>query len=62
METEMNLIATKNIAENKAQLTIQIIEKNALTCKQLFSIERLFKNWNNWKIRLTVWIINKTKL
>ena len=62
MERDLSLISTKEIAENKSELTFLINGQNALTCKQLFSIERLYKNWKNWKIKLAVWLINKTKL
>ena len=29
---------------------------------QLFAMERMYKNWNDWRVRLGVWLIRRTEL
>ena len=48
----MNLLATKKIAENKAELIISIEGQEALTCAQLFGFEKTFINWHKKSLRI----------
>jgi len=43
-----------------AILTIGIKGQKALQVKQLFAMERMYENWNDWRVRLGVWLIGKT--
>ena len=64
-ERYFGLLNTKTTAANDffdAELTIGIKGQEALNVKQLFAIERLYRNWDNPLIKLAVWIIYKTKL
>lgn len=47
---------------HKVKLTIGINGQKALEVGQLFAMERMFKNWNDWRVRLAVWLIRKTGL
>ena len=47
---------------HKVKLTIGINGQKALQVGQLFAMERMFKNWNDWRVRLAVWLIRKTEL
>lgn len=47
---------------HKAKLTIGINGQKALQVGQLFAMERMFKNWNDWRVKLAVWLIRKTEL
>lgn len=53
----MNLLDTKRISENKAELTIEIHGQNALISAQLFGFEKIFINWNKKSFRM--WAIKK---
>ena len=53
----MNLLATKKIAENKTELTIQIEGQEALTCDQLFGFKKTFIHWHKKSLR--IWLIKK---
>lgn len=63
---EMSLLDTEEIplytSYFDAKLTFGIRQQKALTVKQLFTIERLYKNWDDWRVRLAVWLIGKTEL
>ena len=47
---------------HKTKLTIGINGQKALESGQLFAMERMYKNWNDWRVRLAVWLIRKTEL
>lgn len=47
---------------HKAELTIGINGQTALQVGQLFAMERMYKNWNDWKVKLGVWLIRRTEL
>lgn len=36
--------------------------QKALTVSQCFTIEKLFKNWSDWRVKVAVWLISKTEL
>lgn len=59
---EFHLLNTEKSKFFDAMLTIAITGQEALSVKQLFTIERLYKNWDDWRIRLAVKIIYWTKL
>ena len=68
LKREIGLLSTKKgkfINENcywDAELFFGIKGQEALTVKQLFTIERLYKNWSNWKVKIAVWLISSTDL
>ena len=43
-------------------LEIGLKGQTALTIKQFLVFSRLYKNWFDWRIRLAIWLISKTKL
>ena len=47
---------------HKTELTIGINGQSGLQVGQLFTMERMYKNWNDWRVRLAVWLIRKTDL
>lgn len=47
---------------HEAKLTIGISGQKALQVGQLFAMERMFKNWNDWRVKLAVWLIRRTDL
>ncbi len=61
-----DLIETKRQPESQfnwdAVLEIGISGQDALTVKQLFTMERLFKNQKDWRIKLATWLIRRTPL
>lgn len=63
---QMGLLSTKRgryISKNnywEAEIKFGIKGQDALTVSQAFAIERLYKNWDDWRIKLAVWIIGKT--
>ena len=61
-----DLIETKRQPESQfnwdAVLEIGISGQDALTVKQLFTMERLFKNQKDWKVKLAIWLIGRTPL
>lgn len=61
-EREMALLRTmKGKKYWDAELTMGINGQKGLQAKQLFTMEKMYKHWNNWRVRLGVWIINSTK-
>ena len=61
-ERAMGLLGTSSHEYYDAELKIAINGQSALSVKQLFTIERLYVHWDNWKIKLAVWLISKTPL
>ena len=54
----MNLIQTKKLSTNDlTELTMTITGQEALTCEQLFGIEKLYTNW--YKKSFRMWLIKK---
>ena len=47
---------------HKTELTIGINGQNGLQVGQLFAMERMYKNWNDWRVKLGVWLIRRTEL
>lgn len=45
-----------------AELRVGIKGQTALQTIQWTTITKMYKNWDNWKIRLAVWLIGKTKM
>ena len=59
----LDLLSTKEMGANSyfdAELTIGIKGQKALQVKQLFAMERMYENWNDWRVRLGVWLIERT--
>lgn len=61
---EIGLLSTEKsqIKCFDAELKFGIKGQEALTVKQLFAIERLYKNWNDWRVRIAVVLIRQTPL
>lgn len=61
---EMALLETVNHNQDywDAELRIGINGQTGLQVKQLFAMERMYKNWNDWRVRLGVWLIRRTEL
>lgn len=61
---DIKLLHTRELEDNyyDAEVRLGIKGQKQLTPQQLFTIERLFKNWNNPLIKIAVMIIKKTKL
>lgn len=61
---EMALLETVNHNQDywDAELRIGINGQTGLQVKQLFTMERMYKNWNDWRVRLGVWLIRRTEL
>lgn len=61
---EMALLDTVNHNQDywDAELRIGINGQTGLQVKQLFTMERMYKNWNDWRVRLGVWLIRRTEL
>ena len=57
----LNTIETPN-DYHKVKLIIGINRQKALEIRQLFAMERMFKKWNDWRIKLAVWLIRRTEL
>jgi hypothetical protein len=61
-----DLIDTKRLVKSEfdwdAILEIGISGQDALNVKQLYTMERLFKNQKDWRIKLAIWLIGKTPL
>ena len=47
---------------HKTELTIGINGQDALQVRQLFAMEIMYKNWSDWRVKLGVWLIRRTKL
>jgi len=47
---------------HKTELTIGINGQTGLQVRQLFAMERMYKNWNDWRVKLGVWLIRRTEL
>ena len=60
----MALLETTNNKEDywDAELRIGINGQTGLQVIQLFTMERMYKNWNDWRVRLGVWLIRRTEL
>ena len=61
---EMALLETVNHNQDywDAELRIGINGQTGLQVKQWFTMERMYKNWNDWRVRLGVWLIRRTEL
>jgi hypothetical protein len=61
---QFDLLETKETPNkhHKTELTIGINGQNALQVRQLFAMERMYKNWNDWRVKLGVWLIRITEL
>jgi hypothetical protein len=61
---EMALLETVNHKEDcwDAELRMDINGQTGLQVKQFFTMERMYKNWNDWRVRLGVWLIRRTEL
>ncbi len=61
---EMALLGTINNKQDywDAELRMAINGQQGLQVKQLFTMERMYKNWSDWRVKLAVWIIEKTNL
>lgn len=61
---EMALLETVNHNQDywDAELRICINGQTGLQVKQWFTMERMYKNWNDWRVRLGVWLIRRTEL
>ena len=57
----LNTQETSN-KHHKTELTIGINGQNALQVGQLFAMEKMYKNWNDWRVKLGVWLIRRTEL
>lgn len=44
------------------ELTIGVNGQTGLEVRQLFAMERMYKNWNDWRVKLGVWLIRRTEL
>ena len=44
-----------------AELLFGIKGQKALTVGQMVAMQKMYINWNNWIIKLAVWLIKKTK-
>lgn len=60
----MALLGTENPEKSQwdAKLIIGIKGQQGLQVRQLFTIERMYKNWSDWRVRLGVWLIRRTEL
>ena len=47
---------------HKTELTIGINGQTGLQAGQLFTMERMYKNWSDWRVKLGVWLIRRTEL
>jgi len=45
-----------------AELRIGIKGQTGLQVGQLFAMSRMYKHWNDWRVRIGVWLIQRTKL
>jgi len=45
-----------------AELRIGINGQTRLRVRQLSAMYRMYKNWNDWRVRLGVWLIRRTEL
>jgi len=61
---EMALLETVNHKVDywDAELRMGIKGQTGLQAKQLFTMERMYKNWNDWRVKLGVWMIRRTGL
>jgi ubiquitin len=61
---QFDLLQTKKTPNkhHKTELTIGINGQEALQVRQLFAMERMYKNWNDWRVKLGVWLIRRTEL
>jgi len=61
---QMDLLKTTKTPTkyHKTELTIGINGQKGLQARQLFTMERMYKNWGDWRVKLGVWLIRRTKL
>lgn len=61
---EMALLETVNNKQDywDAELRMAINGQRGLQAKQLFTMERMYKNWADWRVKLAVWLIQRTQL
>ena len=61
---QFDLLETKETPNkyHKTELTIGINGQTGLQVRQLFAMERMYKNWNDWRVKLGVWLIRRTEL
>ena len=61
---EMALLETVNHNQDywDAELRIGINGQTGLQVKQFFAMVKMYKNWNDWRVRLGVWLIHRTEL
>lgn len=64
VKRRMALLDTENNKEScwDAELRFGIDGQTALQARQLFAMQTMYKNWNNWRVRLGVWLIRSTGL
>ena len=61
---QMALLGTVNNKQDywDTELRIAINGQTGLEANQLFTIERMYKNWSDWRVKLGVWLIQMTQL
>lgn len=61
---EFNLLETEETPTkyHKTELIIGINGQRGLQVRQLFTMEKMYKNWNDWRVKLGAWLIGRTKL
>lgn len=61
---EMALLETVNHKQDywDAELRMAINGQTGLQAKQLFTMKRMYKNWGDWRVKLAVWLIQRTQL
>ena len=61
---QFDLLETKETPNkyHKTELTIGINGQTGLQVRQLFAMERMYRNWNDWRVKLGVWLIRRTEL
>lgn len=43
-------------------IEIGISGQESLTVKQFYTMERLYKNKNDWRVKIAIWLINRTPI
>ena len=61
---QFDLLNTKETPtkHHKTELTIGINGQTGLQARQLFTMERMYKHWGDWRVKLGVWLIRRTEL
>jgi hypothetical protein len=64
MIRQFDLLNTEETPEehHKIKLTIGINGQTGLYTRQLFTMERMYNNWSDWRVKLGVWLIRRTEL